>query len=515
MRVFLLVPDPLGKLDGRAFSSLASVRLRCLEIAPHLAKLGHNLKLVIDRDVPAIVRDGSFFEADAYINFKTTFNLGPYLGEAADLGKTVIVDICDNVFSGPDATVHESLLTFATLATAPTQELADLITSRQALALVIPDCLEGMGAEEPADFPDGPVRLLWFGRRSNAAPLLACLPNLLAGLTGRSLNLTVVCDAAESLAKEIGSAAPGLTVKGLEWSPSTLSKALSACHIVLTPTSPAPTYVTKSPNRLAHALWHNRPVATQPFPSLKPFESHICVDDDLGAAVSSMLRTWPATIRRTKAGRAAVGAELHPRIVATTWDKALRRAAALAPTTPKRSPTIAKVRLNIGCGDKLLPHYINIDATSDRQGPKPDMVCDARNLSNFVDGSVDEILTVHLIEHLARWDAPIALGEWVRVLRPGGRLIIECPNLLAACAELLQAPEAANNLEGLAAQRTMWAFYGNPADGDPLMMHQWGYTPDSLGHLLVEAGLVDVRSEPAKFKLGAPRDMRLVGIKPV
>ena len=173
MRVFLLAPHPLGKLDGRIFSSLASVRLRCLEIAPHLAKLGHNLKLVIDRDVPAMVRDGSFFEADTYINFKTTFNLGPYLGNAANLGKAVIVDICDNVFTGPDAAVHESLLTFATLATAPTQELAALITARQTPTLVIPDCLEGMGTEEPAGFPDGPVRLLWFGRRSNAAPLLA------------------------------------------------------------------------------------------------------------------------------------------------------------------------------------------------------------------------------------------------------------------------------------------------------------------------------------------------------
>ena len=191
-----------------------------------------------------------------------------------------------------------------------------------------------MEVAEPASFPDGQVRLLWFGRRSNAAPLLAYRPNLLAGLTGRSLDLTVVCDAAESLAEEIGSAAAGLTVKGLEWSPSTLSKALSAYHIVLTPTSPAPTYVIKSPNRLAHALWHNRPV-------------------------SSMLRTWPETIRRTKARRAAVEAELHPRIVATAWDKVLRRAAALAPTTPKRSPTIAEVRLNIGCGDKLLPHCID------------------------------------------------------------------------------------------------------------------------------------------------------------
>jgi hypothetical protein len=60
MRVFALVPHPLGKLNGRAFSSLTSIRLRCLEIAPYLPKLGHNLKLVNDRDVPAIVGDGAY-----------------------------------------------------------------------------------------------------------------------------------------------------------------------------------------------------------------------------------------------------------------------------------------------------------------------------------------------------------------------------------------------------------------------------------------------------------------------
>ena len=39
------------------------------------------------------------------------------------------------------------------------------------------------------------------------------------------------------------------------------------------------------------------------------------------------------------------------------------------------------------------------------------------------------------------------------------------------------------------------------------MIHRWGYTPESLRDLLAEAGLADVRQEPAQFKLREPRDM--------
>ena len=141
------------------------------------------------------------------------------------------------------------------------------------------------------------------------------------------------------------------------------------------------------------------------------------------------------------------------------------------------------------------------------------MICDARDLSPFDDNSVDEVLSVHLIEHLPRWDAPKAIAEWVRVLKPGGRMVIECPNILSACEALLKAPESALFHEGESAQRTMWAFYGDPGDGDPLMMHQWGYTPQSLGQLLIDAGLREVKSEEPRFKLGAPRDLRVVGTK--
>jgi hypothetical protein len=59
----------------------------------------------------------------------------------------------------------------------------------------------------------------------------------------------------------------------------------------------------------------------------------------------------------------------------------------------------------------------------------------------------------------------------------------------------------------------MWVFYGDPKWKDPLMIHRWGYTPDSLKELLTEVGLADVRQEPAQFKLREPRDMRVVGVK--
>ena len=59
----------------------------------------------------------------------------------------------------------------------------------------------------------------------------------------------------------------------------------------------------------------------------------------------------------------------------------------------------------------------------------------------------------------------------------------------------------------------MWVFYGDPAWKDPLMIHRWGYTPESLMDLLRSTGLTEVRQEAAQFKLREPRDMRIIGRK--
>jgi len=170
-------------------------------------------------------------------------------------------------------------------------------------------------------------------------------------------------------------------------------------------------------------------------------------------------------------------------------------------------------KLNLGCGDKILPNYINVDVAVARLGKTPDVLCDLRKLTPFEDQSIDEILAVHVVEHFWHWEAVDILKEWVRVLKPGGLMILECPNLLSACLEILQNPDIATG-PGPEGQRSMWVLYGDPSWKDPLMNHCWAYTPRSLGKVMYDAGLMNIRQEPAQFKLREPRDMRIVAERP-
>ncbi|WP_293351607.1 methyltransferase domain-containing protein [Phenylobacterium sp.] len=172
------------------------------------------------------------------------------------------------------------------------------------------------------------------------------------------------------------------------------------------------------------------------------------------------------------------------------------------------------MKLNLGCGDKILEGFVNVDVVESRAGQKPDVICDLHQLNPFADDSADEIMAIHVVEHFWRWEVVDILKEWVRVLKPGGKMILECPNLISACQAVLADPDRAT-LPGAEGQRSMWVLYGDPRWQDPLMVHRWGYTPRSLAHVMHDAGLVELRQEPAQYKLREPRDMRITGRKPV
>ena len=46
-------------------------------------------------------------------------------------------------------------------------------------------------------------------------------------------------------------------------------------------------------------------------------------------------------------------------------------------------------------------------------------------------------------------------------------MILECPNLLSACQELLRNPDVSTG-PGQEGQRSMWVFYGDPALEGPV-----------------------------------------------
>ena len=83
------------------------------------------------------------------------------------------------------------------------------------------------------------------------------------------------------------------------------------------------------------------------------------------------------------------------------------------------------MKLNIGCGKTYKEGFINIDAFDSTVADK---IMPANDLK-FSSNSIDEIQSIQLIEHLGLFNAIYALSEWFRVLKPGGNLIIETPNL--------------------------------------------------------------------------------------
>ena len=146
--------------------------------------------------------------------------------------------------------------------------------------------------------------------------------------------------------------------------------------------------------------------------------------------------------------------------------------------------------------------FDNYGDTKHRDGP--DVVSDVRKLP-FPDNYADEARAIHVIEHFYAWESLAAVKEWVRVLKPGGQLAIECPSL-EKILKLADIPQ-------VEPRYVYWALYGDPRHKRPEMCHKWAYTTLSLVRLMTQAGLADLRPERPHFHFPI-RDMRVVGIKP-
>ncbi len=137
------------------------------------------------------------------------------------------------------------------------------------------------------------------------------------------------------------------------------------------------------------------------------------------------------------------------------------------------------IKINLGCGEVPIENYINVDLHDDRA----DVKMDARNLA-FADQSVDEIYSSHLLEHLGKHDVPVALKEWARVLKPGGLLRMNLPNLEWCLKNWLSKTE--DQRWGFALD-TIFGMQKN--DGE---YHKTGFSKSSLVKLLTAAGFKDI-----------------------
>jgi len=97
------------------------------------------------------------------------------------------------------------------------------------------------------------------------------------------------------------------------------------------------------------------------------------------------------------------------------------------------------IKLHLGCQEKYLKGYVNIDLPPEAhtvQKAKVDVYADVRTLS-YLSESVDEVRSEHLLEHFSRQEALLLLARWHKWLKMGGRLHVETPDFEESAKKFL------------------------------------------------------------------------------
>lgn len=84
------------------------------------------------------------------------------------------------------------------------------------------------------------------------------------------------------------------------------------------------------------------------------------------------------------------------------------------------------MKLHLGCGDKHIEGYVNIDV---RELKGVDLIDDIKTISKFGNETAVLIYSSHVLEHTKRNEFMNVLKRWYDVLKPGGILRLAVPDM--------------------------------------------------------------------------------------
>jgi predicted SAM-dependent methyltransferase len=152
------------------------------------------------------------------------------------------------------------------------------------------------------------------------------------------------------------------------------------------------------------------------------------------------------------------------------------------------------IALNLGCGTRLLEGFVNIDKYSKLPGVQSDDIYMLPYGTMNDSMNVDVIFCAHVLEHLPIRHAKMAIKEWGRVMKTGGKLYLGIPDLEIVMTMLLNPGLDDNTRTWL--MYVLFGFQTDPANRgdnldypvDPGQFHTSGYTKDIIVKELTAVG---------------------------
>lgn len=139
------------------------------------------------------------------------------------------------------------------------------------------------------------------------------------------------------------------------------------------------------------------------------------------------------------------------------------------------------MKLNIGCGDRLIDGWVNVDQqTIDDVEP-----CNVRFLSNKYGKETAEIIYAsHVLEYFDEREVIDILKEWRKVLIPGGILRLSVPNI----ESLIQVYQETGSIANI-----IGPMYGRIETDYGCLYHKAIYDYKTLGFLMRVVGFRAIR----------------------
>lgn len=191
---------------------------------------------------------------------------------------------------------------------------------------------------------------------------------------------------------------------------------------------------------------------------------------------------------------------------------------AVAGTPPSPFADAAgKKFLHVGCGPARKPHVaacfqpddwreIRLDIDPDAA---PDIVASMLDMAAVPDAAVDGVYSSHNIEHLQPHEVAVALGEFRRVLKDDGWLVLTCPDLEPVCRAVAEGrllePLYVSPAGPIAPLDILYGHRPALAAGNGFMAHRTGFTLPTLLAAPQAAGFAATigAARPAAFDLWA------------